>query len=40
MTLTRSLIEYEPQVDLTDGVARTFAWYRRHVFSGSGVSAR
>jgi nucleoside-diphosphate-sugar epimerase len=32
MTKTRALIGYEPRVGLTDGLRRTYDWYRAHVF--------
>jgi nucleoside-diphosphate-sugar epimerase len=40
MTATRSLLDFDAQVDLAQGVGRTFEWYRRHVFAGGGLSAR
>lgn len=39
MTKTRSVTGYDPRVDLEEGVARTFQWYRDHVFEGAGQSA-
>ena len=30
---------YRPRVEIADGVARTFEWYRTHVFDGGAVSA-
>lgn len=31
---------YAPRIDLDEGIRRTYAWYRRMVFDGPGVSAR
>jgi nucleoside-diphosphate-sugar epimerase len=33
MTRTRELTGYEPQVELSSGLERTYAWYRAHVFT-------
>ena len=33
MTRTRELTGYEPQVELSTGLERTYAWYRAHVFT-------
>lgn len=40
MTHTIATTGYDPTVSLTDGVTRTFDWYRTNVFEGDGVSAR
>jgi nucleoside-diphosphate-sugar epimerase len=40
MTKTTRLAGYAAQVDLADGVRRTYDWYREKVFGGAGVSAR
>lgn len=32
MARTMAVTGYVPQVDLEDGLRRTFAWYREHVF--------
>lgn len=39
MTKTAELTGYRAQVDLEDGVRRTYAWYAENVFAGAGVSA-
>jgi UDP-glucose 4-epimerase len=36
---TRELTGYEPVVDLESGLARTYDWYRRNVFTSSGRAA-
>lgn len=40
MSATTALVDFEAQVDLREGVQRTFDWYRTNIFSGSTVSAR
>lgn len=40
MTLTASVTGYRAQVDLDEGIARTFEWYRDQVFEGEEASAR
>ena len=40
MTHTIATTGYSPQVSLTDGVTRTYDWYRSNIFDGDGVSAR
>ena len=40
MTHTLATTGYSPQVSLTDGVTRTYEWYRTRVFEGDDVSAR
>lgn len=39
MTRTDSVTGYESQVDLEEGIRRTYAWYREHVFEGDGITA-
>jgi nucleoside-diphosphate-sugar epimerase len=39
MTHTISVTGYEPAVSLTDGVTRTYDWYRERVFEGGQLSA-
>lgn len=40
MTLARELTGYQSSIGLREGVARTYAWYRSHVFEGKGTTAR
>jgi UDP-glucose 4-epimerase len=40
MDLPRKLTRYESRVKLREGVARTYDWYRTHVFEGAGVTAK
>ena len=40
MTHTLATTGYSPQVSLTDGVTRTYEWYRTRVFEGDDISAR
>jgi nucleoside-diphosphate-sugar epimerase len=40
MGLAQRLTGYRSKVGLREGVARTYDWYRRNVFEGSGVTAR
>jgi nucleoside-diphosphate-sugar epimerase len=40
MDLARRLTGYRSGILLRDGVARTYAWYRRHIFEGGGATAR
>lgn len=40
MTKTSGLTGYTAQVDLEDGVRRTYDWYAENVFAGAGISAR
>ena len=40
MTHTLATTGYAPQVSLTDGVTRTYEWYRTRVFEGDDISAR
>lgn len=40
MELAQRLTGYRSGVVLRDGVARTYAWYRRHIFDGGGATAR
>jgi len=39
MTRTIAVTGFTPAIDLAEGAARTFAWYRDNVFSGAGISA-
>ncbi|MBF0285134.1 MAG: NAD-dependent epimerase/dehydratase family protein [Magnetococcales bacterium] len=39
MSHTFAVIPDRPQIDLAEGIRRTFDWYRRHVFDGGGPSA-
>jgi nucleoside-diphosphate-sugar epimerase len=39
MTKTTALTGYQAQVGLEEGIAHTYDWYKRHVFSGREVSA-
>lgn len=36
----RRITRYSPSVDLEEGIARTYRWYRARVFEGAGLSAR
>ena len=40
MTHTIAATGHQPAVDLTEGVRRTYEWYREHVFEGDDISAR
>jgi nucleoside-diphosphate-sugar epimerase len=40
MSHTERLTGYRARVDLADGVARTYAWYRRRGFDAGGVAVR
>ena len=40
MSKTIELIDFESQVGLVDGVARTYKWYRKNIFEGKGITAR
>jgi UDP-glucose 4-epimerase len=40
MTLAQRLTGYQSSIGLREGVARTYAWYRSHVFEGKGTTAR
>ena len=40
MSRTQALIDYEGQISLAEGVARTYDWYRRNVFETGGMTAR
>lgn len=40
MSRTIAATGHEPRVSLSDGVTRTYEWYRDTVFDGDGVSAR
>jgi UDP-glucose 4-epimerase len=40
MTQTAALIGYRGEVDLEEGVRRTYEWYRQKIFEGEGVTAR
>jgi len=40
MNQTIELIGFESQVNLLDGVARTYDWYRKFIFEGKGVTAK
>jgi nucleoside-diphosphate-sugar epimerase len=40
MSKATELTGYTAQVDVADGVQRTYDWYRERVFDGAGVSAR
>jgi len=39
MSETKKLIDYESRVSFSDGVARTYEWYRKNIFDGGRVSA-
>lgn len=39
MSHTDAVSGYRAQVSLDDGAARTYEWYRSHVFEGDGISA-
>ena len=39
MTVTTELLNYEPRIDLMSGLATTWEWYRKKVFTGSNISA-
>jgi len=40
MSKTFELIGFESQVDLYDGIAQTYDWYRKNIFEGEKVTAR
>lgn len=40
MRRTSALTGYESRVSLKEGIARTYEWYRTHVFDGNGVTAQ
>jgi len=40
MNKTIELIDFESQVDLHDGIAKTYDWYREYIFEGKNISAR
>ena len=39
MNKTIELIDFESQVDLHDGIAKTYDWYREYIFEGKNISA-
>lgn len=39
MSKTIEMTGYTPEVDLESGVQKTFSWYQKHIFEGSGPSA-
>ena len=40
MTLTNKLLNYASNVSLSDGIERTFTWYRKNVFESDKESAK
>ena len=36
----QKILNYQPKVSLTEGISKTWAWYREHIFEGSGPTAR
>ena len=40
MTLTKELTGYESIIELEEGLARTYEWYRTNIFEGTSVSAK
>ncbi len=40
MSKTIELIGFESQVDLLDGIERTYDWYRKNIFNGEGITAQ
>jgi nucleoside-diphosphate-sugar epimerase len=39
MSKAAALVDYRAQVDVREGVRRTYAWYRDNVFAGGQLSA-
>jgi len=39
MSKTISAARYEPQIDLFEGLQKTFDWYKENIFIGDGISA-
>jgi nucleoside-diphosphate-sugar epimerase len=40
MSRMLNLTGFEARIELAEGIERTYAWYRKHVFAGGAVSAR
>ncbi len=39
MSMTKKLISYEANINLQDGIALTYDWYKKYVFDNSGLTA-
>ena len=39
MSMTKKLISYEANINLKDGIALTYGWYKKNVFDNSGLTA-
>ena len=40
MKQCQKILNYQPKVDLVEGISKTWAWYCEHIFEGSGPTAR
>ena len=40
MELMNKLTGFKPQIDLSEGIERTYAWYKHNIFNGNTVSAK
>jgi nucleoside-diphosphate-sugar epimerase len=40
MSVTKGLINFQSQVDLIDGISRTYDWYRKNIFEGKNITAQ
>ena len=40
MNKSVELIDFESQVNLHDGIAKTYDWYREYIFEEGNISAR
>ena len=40
MKQCQKILNYQPKVDLAEGISKTWAWYCEHIFEGSGPTAR